>query len=44
MFLKYLLSFIITNILYHFIYGVTKFAKTLFQTIDKLLKTYIYFL
>ena len=25
--LKYLLSFIITNILYNFIYGVTNFAR-----------------
>ena len=27
MLIKYLLSFIITNILYNFIYGVTNFAR-----------------
>ena len=44
MLIKYLLSYYITNILCIFIYGLANFGLILFQTIDKLLKTYIYFL
>ena len=42
MLIKYLLSYYITNILCIFIYGLANFGLILFQTIDKLLKIYIY--